>query len=135
MRSTSQWRLLLFLTLPSPPSIYPLAVQPFILYTIGRTTNVQGVIFQMTENRSERVKNTSFPQLLSQITIFKETPSLGASELSSTTWMLTYGPGTIARTDKLGLAAIHRFSVSLLSLPCDKAMGDLPHHISHNRTS
>lgn len=65
-----------------------------------------------------------------EIIIFKETPSSVVSELWSTTLMMTYGSGNIARFDKLELVAAHRHRVPLFPLPCDKVTGNLLQHIS-----
>lgn len=65
-----------------------------------------------------------------EATIFQEPPSSMASEFPPTTLRMTYGSRTIFRFDKWGLAAAHRLWVPLFSLPCDKAVGNLLHHIS-----
>lgn len=124
-------RLPLFLTFSSPPSIYALSVQPFILYRTGKRANAYEIIFKRTENKSEWI----IPSAAPEIAIFKETCSLVASELSSTTLMTTYGSGTNAGLDKLGLVAALRLWVLLFTLPCDKATGNLLTIFQHNGTS
>lgn len=47
-----------------PLSIHLLSIKPFQLHRLGKTVNGQKIIFKVTENKSEWIKNTSFPQLL-----------------------------------------------------------------------
>lgn len=65
-----------------------------------------------------------------ETTIFQETPSSTVSEFSLTILRMTDTSGTIFRFDKSGLVAAHRLGDPLFSLPHDKAMGNLLHHIS-----